>query len=61
MEKFQIVRHKANQRGSDFLVKYDTELVTSTLYGPLKTRFNTTTGLIEVVKQKQFEKTGSTA
>jgi hypothetical protein len=58
MDKFQIARDKANERASNFLLDNDTELITSTLYGPLKIRFNDTMGLIGAAKQKQFEQTG---
>ncbi len=58
MHKIQIVRDKANERASDFLLANDTELVTNTLYGSLKTRFNDSMALIGAAKQKQYEQTG---
>lgn len=58
MDKFQIVRDKANERGGTFLVSHDTELMTSTLYGPLKILFNNKMAEIGAAKQKQFEQTG---
>jgi 5-hydroxyisourate hydrolase-like protein (transthyretin family) len=57
MDKYQIVRDKANQSGSNFLTANNTELTTSNLYGPLILRFNNTMLLIDAAKQKQFEET----
>jgi 5-hydroxyisourate hydrolase-like protein (transthyretin family) len=57
MDKFQIVRDKANERGLTFLAANDTELSTSGLYGPFKLKYTNTMLLMDAAKQKQFEET----
>jgi hypothetical protein len=55
MDKFQIARDKANERGSDFLVENNIALMLNPLYPPLKTAFNIKMSEMAAVKQKQLE------
>jgi hypothetical protein len=58
MDKPQLARYYAGERGAAFLLANDTELSTNTQYGPLKASYNGTIAHIIAVKQKQYEQTG---
>ena len=54
MNKLQIARDKANERGSDVLVENNTALMLNPLYPPLKTAFNSKMSDIAAAKQTLF-------